>query len=187
MNNTDFCQKYLKDQVFLEDVLQLSIFHHHILLLQHHFFSMRLQWIKQMSPFYSYTRKIIKVFDGVESSIIFVCFSLSFLFEAHTSDTNSLFFWINTFWSHNFLLFIRAVLTGISHFLFYPLIIFFSLIIAVNSSWLISMPINAWDAKVSMLLSLLSDNTRTYHAFSFCFLLCLVLFLLFLLLGKKIK
>ena len=54
-----------------------------------------------------------------------------------------------------------------------------------NYSWLISKSISAGDTKVSMLLSLLLVNI--YHAFSFCFLLCLVNFLLFLLLEKKLK
>ena len=51
-----------------------------------------------------------------------------------------------------------------------------SLIIALNSSWLISMSINAWDTKVSMLSSLLLAKIRILSCF-FLFLVMLSNFL----------
>ena len=61
----------------------------------------------------------------------------------------------------------------------------FSLIIALNSPWLISISIHAWDTKVPMLSSLFLANIRIlYYALSFCFSLCSVIFQLFLLLEK---
>ena len=46
----------------------------------------------------------------------------------------------------------------------------FSFKILINSSWLISRSINAWDINVSTLLSLLLANVRTWSCFFFLFL-----------------
>ena len=61
-----------------------------------------------------------------------------------------------------------------------------SLIIALNSSWLISMSINAWDTKVSMLSSLLLAKIRILSCF-FLFLVMLSNFLNIPVVRQKIK
>ena len=48
--------------------------------------------------------------------------------------------------------------------------------IEINSSWLISMSVDAWDAEVSMLFSLLLTRTRILSSFFFYFLLYSVFF-----------
>ena len=113
--NTEFYQKYFRYQGFLEDALDLSIFYHCIILLQHRFFSMRLQYIEQLSPFYTYTHKKNTIFWWCKCSILLT----NHIF------TNLLFFWINTIQSHIFLFYSRAALTDIPHIFFHPLIFLF--------------------------------------------------------------
>ena len=63
----------------------------------------------------------------------------------------------------------------------------FSLIIALNSSWLISMSINAWDTNVSMISSLLLANIRISSCFFFFFLVMLSNFLIIPVVRENIK
>ena len=65
--------------------------------------------------------------------------------------------------------------------------IFFSLIITINSSWLLSISINAWDTNVPMLSSLLLANIRIWSCFFFFFLVMLSNFLLVPFVTEKIK
>ena len=62
----------------------------------------------------------------------------------------------------------------------------FSLIIALNSSWLIPMSINACDTKVSMLSSLFLANIRIFSCFFFLFLVMLSNFLIIPVVREKI-
>ena len=87
------------------------------------------------------------------------------------------FSWLHTIRSQIFLFFSWAALADILH-IFFPLMFFFSLIITLNSSWLISMSLSAWDTKVSMLSSLLLDNIRILSCFFFLFLVMLSDFLI---------
>ena len=139
----------MKDQFFLKDAVNLTIFH----------------------PFLYIQIKKIKFFDCEKCSIlfdqprvyklvIFLEFTLfSIIFSCFSAKLRSL-----TFLTFSVIL---------SYFCF-------TLRIAINSSWLISMSINAWDTKVSILLSLLLANIKILLSFSFCILLYLAVFLLFL-------
>ena len=124
--NTEFCQKYLRYQGFLEDVLGLSIFYHCIILLQHGLFSMRLQYIEQLSPFYTYTHKeipflMVQMFNTFNQSHIYKLFfeltQFSLIFSCFSAELCS-----PTFLTFSFIL---------SYFCF-------SIINALNSSWLFS-------------------------------------------------
>ena len=91
--------------------------------------------------------------------------------------TNLLFFLTSHYPISNFLVFqLSCSHRHSSHFLSSH--VFFSLIITLNSSWLISMSLNAWDTKVSMLSSLLLDNIRILSCFFFLFLVMLSDFLI---------
>ena len=73
-----------------------------------------------------------------------------------------------------------------SHFLSFSHI-FFSLLIALNYSWLIFMSINTWDTKVSMISSLLLANIRILSCFFFLFLVIFSNFLTIPVVREKIK
>ena len=62
---------------------------------------------------------------------------------------------------------------------------FFSLIIALSSSWLISMSINAWNGKVWILSSLLLPNRRILSCFFFLFLVIVSNFLIIPVVNEK--
>ena len=63
----------------------------------------------------------------------------------------------------------------------------FSFKIVINSSWLISLSINAYDTEVSMLLSLLLANIRVLSCFFFLFLIMFSSFLTIPVVREKIK
>ena len=63
----------------------------------------------------------------------------------------------------------------------------FSFKIVTNSSWLISMSINAWDINLSMLLSLLLASRRIWSCFYFLFLSIFSNFLTIPVVREKIK
>ena len=65
--------------------------------------------------------------------------------------------------------------------------IFLSLVIALNSSWLISMSISAWYIKVSMLSSLLLANIRILSCFLVLFLVMISNYLIIPIFKEKIK
>ena len=90
--------------------------------------------------------------------------------------------WIHTIQSHIFLFF-----TYILQIFFHFFVLSLSFKIVTNSSWLISMSIDACDTKVSMLLSLLLANVRILSYFFFSFLVMLSKFLIIPVVKEKIK
>ena len=64
---------------------------------------------------------------------------------------------------------------------------YFSLIITLNSSRLVSLSVNAWDFKVSMLSSFLLANIRILLFFFFLFLVMLNNFFVILVVREKMK
>ena len=118
-----------------------------------------------------------------------VVFYLIFCFKLTHQLQIGYFSRIHTVQSHTFLFFSGAALTDIPHIFFIHLIFYFSfsLIIELNSSWLISMLINAWDTRASMLSSLLLANIRIWSCFFFLFLVILSNFLVIPVVREKIK
>ena len=158
----------------------LARFHHIFLLLksEHQRFYI-LQLI--LDTFYIYKNKI-------KYPVIFYCSLLKFVLSSQVFNqlcklfTNSLFF-LNWHYSVSYFLVIHW---HSSHFLSFSLF-FFSLIVALNSSWLISMSINAWDSKVSLLSSLLLANIKVLSWFFFLFLVMLSNFLIVPVVREKLK
>ena len=115
-------------------------------------------------------------------------FHLIFCFKLTHQLQTCYFSWAHTIQSHIFLFFLQSCTHWpYSHFLLsFQSFIFFTLIIS-NSSWLISMSINAWDTKVSMLSSLLLANIRILSCFVFFFLVMLSDFFIIPVVREKIK
>ena len=127
-----------------------------------------------MISFYTYTRKNVFLIWQIFLPIKIVSYvnypSLCYFFETLKLHYQPWYFLVFLLISHS----------HFSHFIFSYLS--FSFEIVMSSLWLISLSISAWDTKVLMLLSLLLSNIRILSCF--CFLLFLIIYLLFLLLKK---
>ena len=138
-----------------------------------------------MCSFYTYAKDVNKPFHCVKYSVILHSFSpiSYFKFTSPVKLLTNLLFFLN---SHYLIPYFLVFDWHSSHFLSSSHV-FFSWIIALNSWWLSSISINAWDTKVSMLSSLLLANIRILLCFFFLFLVILSNFLIISVVREKIN
>ena len=138
-----------------------------------------------MCSFYTYAKYVNKPFHCAKYSVLFYCFSpiSCFKFTSPVKVFTNLLFFLN---SHYLISYFFVFDWHSSHFLSSSHI-FFSWVIALNSWWLSSMSISAWDTKVSTLSSLLLANIRILLCFFFLFLVMLSNFLIIFVVREKIN
>ena len=117
-------------------------------------------------PLFSYVSLLIStIFYILTKKVYFGDIKYTSFNQLKSSVTNSWFF-LNSHYLVSYFL-VGHWLLGLT-FSFILSNFCFPLIIALHSSWLISMSINAWDTKVSMLSSLHHENIIMFFLFLSC-------------------